>query len=192
MKISKEKKQHLALVGVITAGVVSGLWLGLISVQKKSLGELVKRKAGAHQKLQVMKHAIETADQVEAQLCEVKKHLEKLEDGMASGDLYSWAINHVRQFKLPYKLEIPQFSQIDGPKDATLLPGFPYKQITLTVSGTAQFYDFGKFVADFENEYPYMRLVNLSLEPISAVVSSEREKLSFRMDIVALVKPATS
>ena len=192
MKISKEKKQHLVLIGLITAGVVSALWLGLLSVQKKSLRELGERKARADQKLQEMKHAVETADQVETQLCEVKKHLDKLEDSMASGDLYSWAINHVRTFKLPYKVEIPQFSQIDGPKAVTLLPSFPYKQITLTVSGTALFHDFGRFVADFENEYPYMRLLNLTLEPGSTTTATDREKLSFKMDIVALVKPATS
>jgi len=188
MKISKEKKQHLVLIGLVTAGAVAGLWLGLISVQKKSLRQLVARKASAHQKLEQMKHAIVTADQVEAQVCEVRKQLDNLENSMASGDLYSWAINHVRKFKLDYKVDIPQFSQIDGPKDDTLLPAFPYKQITLTVSGTALYHDFGRFVAEFENEYPYMRLLNLTLEP----AGSGGEKLTFKMDIVALVKPAAS
>ena len=56
---------------------------------------------------------------------------------MASGDLYAWTINTLRQFKLGYKVEIPQFSQIDGPKEMNMLAGFPYKQANMTISGTA-------------------------------------------------------
>jgi hypothetical protein len=111
---------------------------------------------------------------------------------MATGDLYAWTINTLRQFKLSYKVEIPQFSQIDGPKDMNMLAGFPYKQANMTISGTALYHDFGKFVSDFENQYPYMRVLNLSLEPISAIVGADHEKLAFKMEIAALVKSTAS
>jgi hypothetical protein len=111
---------------------------------------------------------------------------------MANGDLYAWAINTLKQFRLPYHVEIPQFSQVDGPKDMSMLPSFPYKQATMTVSGTAQFYDFGRFIADFENQFPYIRVLNLTLEPVSAMVPTDRERLSFKLEVAALVKPANS
>jgi hypothetical protein len=70
-----------------------------------------------------------------------------------------------------------------------LLPQFPYKQATITIGGAALFYDFGQFVADFENQSPYVRILNLSLEPIPSLGSVEQEKLAFKMDVVFLVKP---
>lgn len=192
MKLSKEKRQQLILTAMITAGAVVGLYLGVIRAQQQSLKTLGERTKHAAKNLQGMKEAIQNTEGVETQLAEADQRLGKMEEGMATGDLYSWAITTIRQFKLPYKVDVPQYSQIDGPKDVTLLPQFPYKQVTMTIGGTAHFYDFGKFVADFENQFPYMRLQNLTLEPVSGLVSTDREKLSFKMDIVMLVKPTTT
>jgi len=190
--LSKEKRNQLVLVIMGTAGVIAGLWLGLISSQDDSLRALAENKATAQNKLQQIKQTIEMAEAIDCQLDQAGKRLAKIEATMASGDLYSWAINTIRQFKLTYKVEIPQFSQIDGPKEVNMLPGFPYRQVNMTISGTALFYDFGKFVADFENQFPYLRVLNLTLEPASASVASERERLSFKMEVAALVKPTTS
>jgi len=190
--LSKEKRNQLVLVIMGTAGVIAGLWLGLISAQEDSLRALAENKATAQNKLQQIKQTIEMAEAIDCQLDQAGKRLAKIEASMASGDLYSWAINTIRQFKLTYKVEIPQFSQIDGPKEVNMLPGFPYRQVNMTISGTALFYDFGKFVADFENQFPYLRVLNLTLEPASASVASERERLSFKMEVAALVKPTTS
>jgi len=190
--LSKEKRNQLVLVIMGTAGVIAGLWLGLISAQQDSLRALAENKATAQNKLQQIKQTIEMAEAIDCQLDQAGKRLAKIEASMASGDLYSWAINTIRQFKLTYKVEIPQFSQIDGPKEVNMLPGFPYRQVNMTISGTALFYDFGKFVADFENQFPYLRVLNLTLEPASASVASERERLSFKMEVAALVKPTTS
>src|SRR5262249_30765747 len=100
--------------------------------------------------------------------------------------------NMIRQFKLPYRVDIPQLSQIDGPKDVPILAGFPYKQVNMTISGTALFQDFGRFVTDFENQFPYVRVLNLTLEPAPGATPSDREKLSFKLEVAALVKPANS
>ena len=192
-KLSKEKRNQLILVMLATAGVVAGLWLGLITSQQQGLHSLADGKVTTERKLQQVKQTIENAEAIETQLAEASKRLSRIESGMASGDLYSWAINTIRQFKLQYKVEIPQFSQIDGPKDVAMLAGFPYKQINMSISGTAMYHDFGKFVADFENQFPYLRVLNLSLEPASAVMNgNEREKLTFKMEVAALVKPSTS
>ncbi|HTQ49209.1 MAG TPA: GspMb/PilO family protein, partial [Candidatus Acidoferrales bacterium] len=65
---------------------------------------------------------------------------------------------------------------------------FPFKEIRVTISGTAYYHELGKFLADFENSFPHIRVVNLALEPVNATEAGN-EKLSFRMDIIALVKP---
>lgn len=188
-KLSKEKRSQLILVGVILATLIGGWYLIIYKSQTQSLASLRAKRDASRQKLLQVKQAIDSADQIEAQLAEGKKQLDKIEAGMATGDLYSWVINTVREFKLPHKVEIPQFSQIDGPKDMTMLANFPYKQATLTIGGSAQFHDFGKFISEFENQFPYMRIMNLSLEPASGLVSSEKDRLAFRLEIAALVKP---
>jgi hypothetical protein len=70
--------------------------------------------------------------------------------------------------------------------EMNMLPAFPYHQATSTVTGSAYYFDFGRFVADFENQFPYMRIQNLNLEPSGA--ADDPEKLSFRMEIVTLIK----
>ncbi len=186
--LSKEKRNQLILVLLMTACVLVGLWMGLIRFQQTKLAQLAQNKVTTEQKLEQFKQTIEMADAVEARLAESTQRLSKIEATMASGDLYSWTINTLRQFKLGYRVEIPQFSQIDGPKDMNMLAGFPYKQATMTISGTAFYSDFGRFVADFENQFPYMRVLNLSLEPSPGMTGSDRERLTFRMEISALVK----
>src|SRR5262249_3710923 len=190
-KLSSEKQKQLVLVVLLAVGAMIGTAYGLIKPEFHRREKMVQARQSAEQRLQQMKQMIEHADQIEAQLCETKKHLDKIEEGMAAGDLYSWAINTIRQFKLGYKVEIPQFSQIDGPREMSMLASFPYKQATMTIGGSASFYEFGRFLADFENQFPYVRLLNLSLEPISGVASGDKERLSFKMQIAALVKPST-
>jgi len=191
-KLSKEKKQQLVLVVVVAIGLMSGLGLGLIKFQYARLARLAREKATAEVKLQQIRDAVKRADVVEAEAQAASKKLTEAEVDLATGDLYSWVINTLRQFKAPYSVEIPQFGQIDGPKDVLLLPGFPYKQATLTVGGTAHFHDLGRFVADLENKFPHIRVVNLSLDANLNSASADPETLSFRMDIITLVKQSPS
>ncbi|MEY2409955.1 MAG: hypothetical protein QOF48_2625, partial [Verrucomicrobiota bacterium] len=80
------------------------------------------------------------------------------------------------------------------PSDVGLLAKFPYRAAVFHVRGTAFFHDFGRFVADFENTFPYMRIQNIDLEPSSSSLGdhtnpNDKEKLSFKMEIVTLVNP---
>jgi hypothetical protein len=190
-KLSKEKRSQLILVTLCTLCALSGLWFGLIRYQQRSVASIQTAHTAALAKLEQMDREIKGAARIQSELSERKQKLDALEANMASGDLYAWVINTIRQFrlKLPYKVEIPQFSQIDGPKEMSLLPGFPYRQATLTIGGSAMFHDFGRFLTDFENEYPYFRVLNVTLEPIAGVLAGDKERLSFRMDIVVLIKP---
>ena len=94
---------------------------------------------------------------------------------------------------LGYKVEIPQFSrEVTG--DVAMLPKFPYRGATFTVKGSAYFHDFGKFLADFENAFPYIRVQNLQLSPMAAPATATgeikmTEELSFRMELVTLINP---
>jgi hypothetical protein len=91
--IPKEKRKSLILVILVTVGVLSGIWFGLVSMQKGSLKRVAADKTSASRKLSDMVKVIESADQVETELTETRATLTKVESGMASGDLLSWTIN---------------------------------------------------------------------------------------------------
>ncbi len=189
---SMDKRTQLTAVISLTVLALAGVWFGLISPQQQHLRQLADRQQKAQTKLQQVNTTLKQAKQVEADLAEKLVELQKVEAGMAAGDLYSWLITTVRDFKNDYRVDIPQFSQIDGPRDVTMLPSFPYKQISVTIGGTGRYFEIGKFLSDLENQFPYVRLANLTLEPVSAAPGVEGDKLSFKVDVVALVKPVNS
>jgi hypothetical protein len=187
-KLPKEQLNRLVLVALATLIAVAGLYFGLIRRQNESLAHLAQKKDAAAKKLQVVLDTVRRDDQIKADLDDARKALAAAESDVASGDLYAWVINWLRGFKASYKVEIPQFSQLSTPADVNLLPNFPYKQTALTVAGTAHFHDLGRFLADLENQFPHIRLLNLSLDANAPSATVEPETLSFKIDIVTLAK----
>lgn len=192
-KLSKEKKNQLILVIILILAGVAGLYFGLISFQLRHLKRLADSKLSMSDKLSRVEQSIKNADLIDKELAAASKKLADLEDDMASpGDVNSWLFNNIRQFKLAYKsVEIPQMSTPEV-KPMNMLPRFPYKQVSLTIGGTAYFHDLGKFIADYENQYPHSRVVNLDIEPTPGIMGGERERLTFKMDIITLVRPGQS
>lgn len=188
-KLSKEKRNQLILVGLAFLIVVVGLWFSLIRYQQEHLSHLRSKQTSDEAKLAKIHNTIESSQSTEANLITVSNKLASQEQDMASGDQYAWMVNFIRKFKQSYDVDIPQFRP-GGVSEENLLPNFPYKQVSVTISGTAYYFDLGRFVADFENRYPTSRILNLELAPASASRPEGREKLAFRMEVVTLVKPS--
>ena len=187
-KLPKDKLNKLILVALATLIAVAGLYFALIRQQNEGLTKLADKKSTASKKLKVVQDTIRRADAIKAELDTAKHSLAEAERDVAAGDLYAWVITSLRQFKAPYKVEIPQISQLGPAVDVTLLPNFPYKQATLTVAGTAHYHELGLFLADLENHFPHVRLLNLTLDANAPSMNVEPETLSFKMDIITLVK----
>jgi len=188
-KLPKEKRNQLILAVLGTLLVMAALWFTLIRHQQDGLQRLRSQKADVESKLSRIRNTIQNSTQIQAELIVVSNKLQVQEADMASGDLYLWMVDSIRKFKLSHTVDIPQFTPGRGAEDVSLLPNFPYKQVAVTVVGTAYYHDLGNFIADFENQYPSARILNLDLAPASVQASGAWEKLSFRMDIVSLVKP---
>jgi len=185
MKLSKEKRNQLVLVLFGTVAVLALMWFNLIQPRYAALSQIAAAQKTAGDKLAGIQTTIKHADAIAAEMTNVTQTLSNAEGDMASGDLYSWTYNTIRLFKAPYQVDIPQIGHPDvGPVD--LLPAFPFQQVRFTVTGTAYYHDLGKFIADFENRFPHIRVVNLELQPAQATGGDE--KLSFKMSIIALVK----
>lgn len=185
-RLPKEKRNQLIIVIIATLAVLGLIYFGLIRRQYASIDKIHKAKKEADTKLLSIRGTITNATAITKELNTNSAALSQIEADMASGDLYSWTYNTLRRFRQPYQVEIPEIGQpVIGDVDS--LPSFPYKQIRFTVSGTGYYHDLGKFIADFENNFPHSRLINLVVEPVSATDGSE--KLEFKVDIIALVRP---
>jgi len=191
MNIPKEKRNQLLLVAIITVAVLVLIGLTFIHPQIQTLSKIKANKRAAQAKLQQINDTIKHMDAAESELAAVSNALSHAGEDMASGDIYSWTYDTIRRFKVPYQVDIPQIGQPEL-SDVDLLPNFPYKQVKFTVNGTAYYHDFGKFIAAFENTFPHIRIVNLTMDPIPSGPDGSTEKLSFRMDIVALIKSNSS
>jgi len=189
-KLPKEKRIHLVLVLVGTVAVLSALGLLLIQHQFENIRQIHLKRQAKEAQLKQMEDAITQKDKIDVERRVAVQRLAVKENQMASGDLYSWMINDIRRLKLSHpKVDIPQIGQTAEKPELRLLPNFPYKQTTSTLGGLAYYQDLGKFLADVENEFPYLRIVNLDLGPASSSGPGEEEKLAFKLDVVALVKP---
>jgi len=186
-RLGKQKRDQLILTSMVILIVLIGLWFLVIRAQKDGLTTLRGEKVSKETKEAQMRDKINTSKTVEAELSKVTSKLAEKEESMVSGDPYASLVNTIRKFKLRYKLDIPQFSPAASVADVDLLPKFPYKQIKVSISGSGYYEEIGKFVSDFENEYSASRVLNLELTPSSSIPGESKEKLSFRMDIVALV-----
>ena len=187
-KISKEKKQQIALV-IIGAGIVIAiLWMLVVKLQSEKLVGVKKKAVEMQEKVRKAESLLKKSAEIEAALNTEAKTLEDIENTMASGDIYLWLINTFNHFNDSKMITVADFPR-ETPSDVGLLPKFPYKAVIFPIKGTGFYHDIGKFLADFENSFPYMRIQNLELAPAGKSDRDDAEKLTIKFEIVALVKP---
>ena len=186
-KLTKEQRDHLILAGLGTLLLVGLVIYGLIRPQYAAISKIKKQTDVARAELQQKKDVIKTANTVSNELAELTDKLGGAQSDLAVGDPAVWIYDTIRNFKAKYKVTVSVNSQLDiGQVD--LLGHFPYKQLKVTAAGSAFYHDLGKFIADFENSYPHARVVNLTVDPAGGT-GDDAEKLSFRMEIIALINP---
>lgn len=194
-QLSSTKKQHFGLVLVGTVLVLAGVYFAVIRPTQAGVAKLQDDIAAAEKKYVDASKLVRSAEAEEEKLGSREAQLNAIESGMVSGDQNLWIRLTYEKFRTqsPYKVEIPNF-----PPPATgameMIPEFPYKAATYRVSGTAFYHDLGKFLSDFENSFPYMRVLNLEITPDDELGSlstgAERERLRFMFEINALIRPA--
>jgi len=188
-KLPPAKRNQLIVVIAVTIIVLGLEFFLLISPQKEQNTKLAANIRTKQDKLQTIKNAIKQTEAISSSLVEITRQLNESERDVASGDVYAWTYDLIRHFKANYRVEIPNIGQ-PYVSEVDLLPGIPYKQVKITLTGNAFYHELGRFVSDFENTFPHIRMLNLAVEPMNST-GLEAERISFRVDIVALVKPNT-
>lgn len=186
-RLPPAKRNQLIVVIIATASLIGLVYFLLINPQNEKNRGLGLSIGKETIRLQQYKTIIKQMDATTSALADLNQQLSHTEEDVASGDLSAWTYDTMRRFKSAYHVEIPSIGQ-PALGECDLIGNFPYKQIRFSLAGTAYYHDWGKFVADFENKFPHCRVFNLQADPVgsAAIVG---EKLNFRMDIIALVKP---
>ena len=189
--LPKDKRDRLILTGVVTLVAVGAIYYMLVRSQQSNVDALSKKIAEEKAKVTSAERLVSVTGELKKNLELEKKTLTSIEEGMASGDMYAWVIQTVGRFGAERNVDIPQFSR-EVTTDVGILPKFPYKAAVFNLRGTAYYHDLGKFLADFENKFPYARVQNLEMEPANGSAAtgvSDTEKLAFRLELVTLINP---
>ena len=188
-KLPKEKRDKIILVGIVTIAAAAAIWFLLINSQRQTLRDVRQEAIKVRDQLARAEATLKTGDAMKRQCEEAADRLQRREAAMAPpADMYSWLIQTVNNFRGNYRVDIPQFGR-EMASEVGMFPKFPYRAALFNVRGTANYHDFGRFLADFENKFPCIRVQNIELNTASEGQTSGREKLNFTMELLTLVKP---
>jgi len=194
-KLSKEKRNQIIAVVLGAIAVAAGLWYGVIKTRNEGLVDARKRLESARSKLESGRNYVRKADQVQIDMEQAVQKLKVIENDMAPAvDLYSWGYALLEKARTGQEVEVIEVTRPQK-GEVGVLAQFPYDATIFTIRGIGHYHDFGKFLADFENKFPYFHVRNLTLGTAAEAgpeISAGRigkEKLLFKMDIVALIKP---
>lgn len=185
--LTKEKKQQLAVVAIFTAVILVCILIYGVNDQKKRRAESYKKAGETKERIAKAEKLLKQKDEIQDRLDQYEKELASREAGLPNfGGAFQWMINTVNEYiKPPSPLSNFNIPLVPAsPSDVLIIPKFDYKAAVYGVTLTGYYLDFGKFLADFENDWPYLRVQNLRMEPASAVPGDE--KLNFQFEIVSL------
>jgi hypothetical protein len=189
IQLTKEQKQRLGAIVSGAVVLIAGLWIFGV---KATQAELTRTRENTRSVMKTLKDAeaeMSRAYEVSAQLKARTELLEKREATLAPDrDAYAWIIGQINPFIQSRKgVNIFSYSQPDV-SDQGILPGFPYRWATFHLKGAGYYYEFGRFFADLENQFPYFRVQNVAIAA-SVTPSVDPEKLAYTFDLVV---PMTS
>lgn len=187
-KLPKDKRDKILAVAMATVVISAAFGYLVIKPQRTTLAATLVEVQKSQDQLTRGNSTLATKEQVNQQFEEARRNLARCETAMAApNDMYSWLIQTLNTFSEGKHVDIPQFGR-ELPTEVGVFPKFPYRSALFNIRGTANYHDFGKFLADFENNYPYIRVQNIELDPAGA--EAGREKLNFKMELLTLVRPA--
>jgi hypothetical protein len=193
--LPKDKRDKIIAIAIGTVLAVGAICYLLIGTQRGVLKKRASQITAAQKEVDFAQRLVSQSEKIELEMESAEKRLEQIEGNMVSGDMYSWIIKTMNRFLVSHRVDIPTFTP-PGLGGVGTFPEaqFPYKAATFAISGTAHFHEFGRFVAEFENQFPCARVQNLQLEPLGtlAAKADSAEKTTFKLEIVALIKPATT
>jgi Tfp pilus assembly protein PilO len=189
-RLTPDKRNKLIGVTVATLTAIGLIYYFLIGPEIEAKQKLAKDIKTAAANLETIKKTIKQASINTGTLEAIQTSLSKAEEDTASGDLFAWTYDAIRRMKVGSRVDIPDIGQ-PTQYDADIIPFSSYRQIKVRIRGFGYYHDIGKFLSDIENRFAHVRFENVVLEPDTTSSSGGGEKLQFRAELVALVKPTS-
>jgi Tfp pilus assembly protein PilO len=193
-KLSKEKRDKLILTIIGVVGALSVLYFLVITDQQDEIAQLKSKITAMTSKRDSAERQSKRTAEAEATLALQKKILAQKQSEMPRpGQDHAWFLNLMEEQRRKYDLEVDDIKTPEN-VEAGILPKFPFRAQALSVTMVGTYYDFGRFLADFENTYPYMRVQGLKVAPEVRMGTRPGEstdaggKLRFTYKVIALVK----
>jgi Tfp pilus assembly protein PilO len=198
-KLSKDKRDKLMLIGIGVVASLAVLYFFVLADMKDELSLLGAKTASLRDKIDKSERVLKKQNDFEANLATLRQALDARQAQMPRpGQDHVWFLNLMEERRTKFNLDI---SEIRNPEtwDPGVLPKFPFKAVSFTVTVIGSYTDFGRFLADFENMYPYMRVQMMNIvpdAPLAAPGSTQMPgddggKLRFNFRVISLIKTQT-
>ena len=196
-KISKSQRDQLIAVAVAAAAVIACLWYLVVLAQNKQLAFADANCVKMRNTLKLASDKVRQADAVSAELAKNLDALRQREAGLApEREPFSWLAETMRAFwsrattsTTTRPFPSPTSNRRKSPTRASS-PASPTSGPNSTSPARATTMISERFIADFENAFPYFRIVDLDI----AVPGLRRDAdmLSYTFDIVTPQVPAAA
>lgn len=209
-KLSKEKRNQIIAIAAGALAICAALWYFVIGDQEETLRKINESTETLQTKIDKAQRLVKRRASIETDLAGLRQQIALAEAQMIPIEQLSgkkWMADRLSNFiKGRYDVTLLNLSNdaLTG-KQYLLLPKFDYSAAAYTVEVRAFYHEFGKFLADFENSFPYMRIQSLQIWPLATPLaatgaaadtpeellnSDAREQLHISMKVVVLFKPA--
>lgn len=204
-KMSKDKRDKLILTILAIIGVLGVLYTFVIGAQNDALNSYMNGSNKGRDQLDKAQRLIRNAPIIEQNLATNRFKLQEMQVDMSPpGAEYYTFVKVLKEFET--KMDMTLVAAVATKADMVdpgLLPKFPYPATAISFTPSAHFHDIGRFIAEFENNYPYMRVAAIRLHPDTAVRGARRmpvageaeqsnEKLGGEIRLVNFIKPNAS
>lgn len=192
MKVTKEKRDQMITAGIVTAVLVFAVWYLVISAQQDKLVDNAKKMSELQKKIATAQDLAVNGPRYQQELEQVQQKVAEVESSMLPVgnelvSLFETVKDAVKVSKVDLR-DSPSDPDLRSP--VQLLPEFPYQAATFdTVVFYGYFHDFGRFLADLENNYPYMQFQLRSITRPDIEDPQHKEYLKFTLRLIALVRP---
>ena len=191
-KISKDKKDTLILLGIGTAFFCAFAIQFFVAGQRQKINSHKSQLGKIERDNSKLQRLLSKKESIISDYTAALSQIETLEEYMADGDPYTWALLKMEEFNRDYA-NVRARIQAGKVDQKPLLPGFNFQVIRFGVIGEAPFHELGAYVSDLENSNPFYRIENLSIEQKNGVPAiirgrSYNESLSFNFDLVVIIK----
>ena len=197
-KLSKDKRDKLILTLIGVVGVIAVIYFFVLSDMKDERSLLSTKVTSTRDKIDKAERILKRQQHFNEEMAQLRGALNARQAHMPRpGEDHVWFLRIIEDRRGTYNLDISEIRNPE-PWEPGILPNFPFRGVAFNVTLIGAYTDFGRFLADFENTYPFMRVQLMSVSPDMQLgapgtgqLPQSSGKLRFNFRVVSLIKTQT-